>query len=484
MTSAPNARNLRDDALEIWQAGVAAVTPAHLFRDKVRLHGNRLSCEDLEVDLSRAGKLVIVGAGKASAAMAVALHRSILSRLSAELPELKVSGWINAPAGTFSDSDVAEVKPIHLYAARPPGANIPTQQAVEGTRRILGMVGDCNQSDVVICLLSGGGSAVLVAPRAGIALADKQAVAQEIAAAGGNIEQLNAVRRALSDIKGGGLARACRAGRLITLIVSDVLGDPLETIASGPTVLNASVAAGVALNVLEQLGLAHSARLANVIRCLEQTRASTTEQRPKAEKRNDCRVDHLILGNNADAIDAAGVKAVELGYRYVMQGARAVESDVLTVAKSAADAVEQLIGQNQIDCWISGGEPTVTLPPTGSGRGGRNQQLALAVLRELQQRGWPNRNSFKARELVFLSGGTDGEDGPTDAAGAVVDADIATASSSLNLNVSDYLQRADAYSFFEKVGGLIVTGPTGTNVCDLRVALAQPVARARNLANE
>lgn len=477
MESTKQAQQLRHDALAIWQAGVAAVTPSRLFQDKVSLHGSCLSVEDRDVDLAQAKRLVIVGAGKAAASMAVALHRHVLSKLPDVLPHLEISGWINAPAGSFSASQMSEVAPIHLHAARPAGANLPTELAVEGTRRILDIVGDCDRSDVVVCLLSGGGSALLVAPRAGISLADKQAVAREMAAAGGNIEQLNAVRRALSCVKGGGLARACQAGRLITLIVSDVIGDPLQTIASGPTVYDASVAPLVALNALEQLGLVHAPRLANVVRTLEQDCASAVDRRVEPENQAGCRVEHIILGNNADAIDAAGVKAVELGYRYVMQGASAVEGDVLDVAKSATQAIQQLMAQDQIDCWISGGEPTVTLPRQGGGRGGRNQQLALAVLSQLQQCGWPERSSPMSRELVFLSGGTDGEDGPTDAAGAWIDAGIAQSSTSLKLGLHDYLQRADAYSFFEQVGGLIVTGPTGTNVCDLRVALSAKNSR-------
>ncbi len=469
---------LYKDARQIWNAGVQAVTPSRLFRDKVHLDGQVLSFDHIEIQLSQVRRLIVVGAGKASAAMAVALHRSVLSRLPNVLPKLEVVGWINAPAGTFSDRDAAAVQPIHLHTARPAGANIPTQPAVEGTRRILEMVGNCDQRDVVLCLLSGGGSAVLVAPRAGITLADKQAVAQEIAAAGGNIEQLNAVRRALSDVKGGGLARACRAGRLITLIISDVIGDPLETIASGPTMLDASVAAADALKVLEQLDLVRSTRLANVVHSLEQYSleqysAPIAGPGASAENRKGCQVEHLILGNNADAIDAAGVKAVELGYHYIMQGARRGEGDVLEFASLATDAVEQLASQNQIDCWISGGEPTVRLPGSGAGRGGRNQQLALAILRELQARN-SGLATPAAQPFVFLSGGTDGEDGPTNAAGAYIDNATFRIAESLQLDAADFLDRADAYTFFEQVGGLLISGPTGTNVCDLRVALSRP----------
>lgn len=454
-----------------------AVTPARLFRDKVHLEGTCLVVEQVEVELANVRRLVIVGAGKAAAAMAVALQQVLLCHLPSRLPKLEVRGWINAPEGAFSAADVSTLKPIHLHTARPAGINQPTAAGLLGTQHILDLVGVCDQRDCVICLLSGGGSALLVAPAAGVTLADKQAVAQQIAAAGGNIEQLNAVRRPLSQVKGGGLARACGAGRLLTLILSDVLGDALETIASGPTVLTTSAenlpaSAARALEVLDELGLSQRGSLSGVVQVLQQQlQAAGQSSAPRIN--SSCLIEHVILGNNADAVDAAGVKAVELGYRYVMQCAQRVEGDVHQLARSAAAAIEQLASQDQIDCWISGGEPTVTLPAQGAGRGGRNQQLALAVMQEMllsQSALSPNR-AIPAREVVFLSGGTDGEDGPTDAAGAIVDRSVIARAADLQLDASDYLARADAYSFFAQVGGLIRTGATGTNVCDIRIAL-------------
>jgi glycerate 2-kinase len=478
---------LRQDALAIWQAGVEAVTPARLFRDKVVLDGTVLRVDEIELDLASIGRLWVVGAGKASAAMARALQQTVLHKFSSgklpsgklpsgKLPsgrgQLPVRGWINVPADTFTAGQADELGTIHLHAARPAGLNWPTEQAIAGTQQILQLVRQAAPEDLVICLLSGGGSALLVAPPEGITLADKQAVAREIAAAGGNIEQLNTVRRAVSQVKGGGLARACRAARMLTLVVSDVLGDPLETIASGPTLATATASPQAALQALEQLGLLHCAALRKVVRYLEQQSSvqpqSSHEGLAVPPAQPACHVDHVILGNNADAIDAAGVKAVELGYRYVMQGARHIEGDVLQVAQTAMAAIEQLRGQAAIDCWISGGEPTVNLPAEGSGKGGRNQHLALAVLQQWQAQ----PAASEQRPVVFVSGGTDGEDGPTDAAGAWIDGQTLDRAHSLGLDVHDFLERADAYNFFDRVGGLLRTGPTGTNVCDLRVALA------------
>jgi glycerate-2-kinase len=182
------------------------------------------------------------------------------------------------------------------------------------------------------------------------------------------------------------------------------------------------------------------------------------------------KLENIILGNLADAVDAAGVRAVELGYCYVMQIAREPEGDVAELALDVAANLRQLQSQTQIDCWISGGEPTVRLPDSNIGKGGRNQQLALSVLEILTRQATETPAS---KEMVFLSGGTDGEDGPTEAAGAWFDSNSMELTKHLGLDPRDYLQRADAYHFFEKLGGLFLTGPTGTNVCDLRVGLSR-----------
>ncbi|MEZ6135189.1 MAG: DUF4147 domain-containing protein [Pirellulaceae bacterium] len=459
------------DALAIWQAGVDAVTPERLFADKVLLEGTRLRIDEFEVDLGAARELIIVGAGKAAAAMANALHARVVLPLRQAASHMKIHGWLNCPAGTFLSQLPND---IHLHVARPAGVNLPTEQAIAGTRQILRLVENCDQDTVVVCLLSGGGSALLVAPPEGITLNDKQAVSRYVAAAGGNIEQLNTIRRALSQVKGGGLARACRAGKLISIIISDVLGDPLDVIASGPTLLSAKSDARSALATLEELQLTSCTDLQNVVSYL---RKQSPAKPASAIRGAAPDVAHIILGNNADAVDAAGSMAVKLGYRYVMQAARESEGDVMQVARTAAAATLQLAGQEQINCWISGGEPTVTLPAQGAGQGGRNQQLSLAVLQLLQEQGWPsedtNAEQLAKRELVFLSGGTDGEDGPTAAAGAWFDRQVAVAAKAAKLDACDYLNRADAYHFFEQCGGLLLCGPTGTNVCDLRVALTR-----------
>lgn len=459
-SSSPSSRKLSADALAIWQAGVDAVRPDRLIADRVEIRGAHLAFDDVEIDLRKTRRLVVVGGGKASAGLASEFYRQWVPELARQHPGLRIEGWINCPEGTFSPQ--TDTGAIRLFAARPQGINVPTEQAVLGTQKILELARGCGPDDVLLCLLSGGGSALLAAPAAGISLQDKQAVAKLIAAAGGNIEQLNSVRRCLSDIKGGGLARACRAKQLVCLVLSDVLGDSLETIASGPTVASADRDPQVALENLRNLGLLDAPELHNVVQFL-MCQPIVDASVPTASH-----VEHVILGNNASAVDAAGVKAVELGYRYVMQSARSSEGDVLDLAQHAVAACLQLTEQPNVDCWISGGEPTVQLPSSGVvGKGGRNQQLTLAVLQNLFERGWPNAPlDF---DLGFVSGGTDGEDGPTDAAGAWFDRELASRIRAEQLTPETFLTGANAYALFDQVGGLIRTGPTGTNVCDVRV---------------
>jgi glycerate 2-kinase len=314
-------------------------------------------------------------------------------------------------------------------------------------------VSTASRDDVVVCLLSGGGSALMPAPIDGLTLDDKIAVAKLLAAAGATIDELNTVRQHLSRFKGGGLARTCRAGRLVTLVISDVLGDPLDLIASGPTVEPNSTPAD-ALAVLERLRLSGEPRLSRVVDVL---RSKVSEKRERATTEATT----LVLANNATAVDAAGVEAERLGYSHAMDCARQSEGPAEEVGRHLAqmalrmrDATEP----NEPDCLITGGEPTVTLaPPDVRGKGGRNQQLVLAALQELSD----------CRDIAIVSGGTDGEDGPTDAAGAMIDERIAAKLAGADL--ADTLRRNDAYTLFESVDALLKTGPTNTNVCDLRV---------------
>ncbi|MFO1062633.1 MAG: DUF4147 domain-containing protein [Pirellulales bacterium] len=461
---------LIDDALTIWAAGVEAVKPDRLIRDQTSLDGSWMTLADEELDLSDYRRILVVGAGKASGAMAAALWQHRLSQVA---DRIRIDGWINAPEGSFRPGSAG---PIHLHAARPAGINIPTPQAVAGTAEIIRRMQTAGPDTLCVVLLSGGGSAILVSPVEGIESADKQLIATAVASAGGNIEQLNTVRRALSRVKGGGLLRGCRAARVVSLILSDVLGDPLETIASGPTVLGSSASPQAALKVLDDLQLSTDPRFVDIVRVLRARAAQSNSATRSASFPAD-RINNLILANNATAVDAAGVRAVELGYRYVMQSARASEGDVADLSLRCADATLQVCREREVDCWISGGEPTVKLPTRERcGIGGRNQQLALLTGLRLHQimhsRTTIDDESRTPFPYVFLSGGTDGEDGPTDAAGAWVTSETIDRALAVGLDPVEAAARCDAYSFFHSLGNLIRSGPTGTNVCDLRIALA------------
>lgn len=388
--------------------------------------------------------------------------------------EKELAGWVNVPADC-----VRQLTRTTLHAARPAGINEPTLEGVTGTQRILDIVSSLHHEDLCLCLLSGGGSALLPAPVEGITLGDKQALTRFLSAAGANIQELNTVRKQLSRIKGGGLARTCAAGKLITLVISDVIGDPLDIIASGPTVANTTTAED-ALRVLDKFGARSAGIAPRAVAWLEEHRRSP----PALAGRSACQVTNLIIGNNAIAVDAAGMEAERRGYSHAMHAATQLEGAAEDVGRHLADMAVRMLAEPGPDCLITGGEPTVRLvAPQARGSGGRNQQLVLAALQSLLDRapvaadsGASSANPLSG--LAILSGGTDGEDGPTDAAGAVADATVVRAMRAQQLQALDYLQRNDAYHFFSATGGLIITGPTHTNVCDVRVVLTQRIEAA------
>lgn len=441
---------LRADAERIWWAGVRAVQPSQLVPKIVAVDGNLLWVGDEAIDLGGVRRIAIVGGGKASGAMAVALELVLGDRL---LAEKRATGWVNVPANCLLPT-----RCVQLHAARPASVNEPRPAGVVGTARILDLVASLGPGDLCFCLISGGGSALLPAPTEGVTLDDKIQVARLLSAAGADIRQLNLVRGQLSRVKGGGLARASRAGRLVTLIISDVLGDPLESIASGPT-LPSTATPQDAIETLQELDLADHPELRNVIAFLKRSSAAATLQAQPISQ-----ITNLIIANNATAVDAAGCEAERLGYSHAMISAAAPEGAAEDVGRHLAEMAVRMRSGPGPDCLVSGGEPTVKLvEATLRGRGGRNQQLALASLLELGD----------CEGVALLSGGTDGEDGPTDAAGAIVTAEVVQAARRLQLQPSEFLRRNDAYSFFAPSGGLWKTGPTQTNVCDLRVVVTE-----------
>ena len=436
--------HLREQALEIWRAAVAAVQPEPLVENAV--------CnfpEDWNAALTAAPRILIVGAGKAGAAMAAGLEVGLGEHLK------KAIGLVNVPEG--SERPLARVR---LHFARPAGSNHPTASGVDGAVKMLRLLETAGPNDVAVCLLSGGGSALLPAPAAGVTLEAKQHITQLLHAGGATIGEMNAVRKHLSRVKGGRMAEAFRGRLLVSLIISDVVGDPLDVIASGPTAPDPTTFAD-ALAVLERFGLLDEAPGA----VTERFRAGAAGKVSETPKRLPPNVHNLVIGSNIVALAAARSIAERLGYRVLDLGPF-IEGETREVATVVAGLVRSIrSGGEPIRppaCVLLGGETTVTLGPTG-GLGGRNQEFVLAALIKL--------GAGHLDGICVLSGGTDGEDGPTDAAGAVGTHETVERAAALGLDPVAFLDRHDSYRFFDAVGGLIRTGLTGTNVMDVRVVL-------------
>ena len=447
---------LQEDAAAIWWAGVRAVNGESLTANAVRWQWNGIRVCDEFFPLHAGAKVAVVGAGKAIAAMTRGLEKNLMQDMQRHW---KLFGWVNAPSG-----NVASPKWVHLHSAREHGSNEPTEEGVAGSKAMLEIVENLVEEDLLICLLTGGGSALMPLPVKGVSLADKLAVTRLMSAGGADIWALNTVRKAISAIKGGKLAAHCKAGRILTLILSDVLGDCLHTIASGPT-MPETVDADVALRLLRK-HCPKSMIPAGVTDYLER---EVSLHGHVADNRDQMlehwpTLSHFVLGNNEGACSVAAKKAAELGYELKATPPTLREGEANQIGIELAKLGYEELVSDKPCALVSGGEPVVKLAPKMlRGKGGRNMQLALAALHYLKDQ-WPD-------DLVLLSGGTDGEDGPTPAAGACVTRQVLDRARELRLNVEDFLDRNNAYEFFHKTGGLFETGPTETNVCDVRVVL-------------
>lgn len=439
----------------IWRAGVLAVQPRSCVP---RFFHHRVQQGDPRFDFSRYERLLVVGAGKAGSAMTAALEETLV-QLGVDLNRL--DGWVNVPNET-----IVPVRKIHLHPSRPLGTNEPTDQALFGAERILELVSSAGPEDLLFCLISGGGSALLPLPAEGISLAEKQQVVRLLHRCGATIQEMNAVRKHISRIKGGRLAEQFTGRLCLTLIISDVIGDPLDVIASGPTAPDPTTFAD-AWAVLEKYRLVEQVP-GSVREHLQRGLRGEVSETPKTIARDahgETRVFHFILASNRDALESAAQQAARQGFETWSLGPY-IQGETRTVAEELA---------RQTQTWrqnitrplvvLSGGETTVTLPPE-HGKGGRNQEFALAFLHQLSDIGLEG--------ITLLSAGTDGEDGPTDAAGAFVDMETWQRARRLGLDIVDYLHRHDAYTFFEAVQALFKPGFTQTNVMDLRVLLLEP----------
>ena len=438
--------SLRRHAVQIFGAAVAAADPAAALHRALRLEGSRVFVDGRPYDLA-AGRVLVVGAGKGSARMAAAAESVLGDRIS--------GGSVTTKYGY--------VEPLRRIALVEAGHPLPDAAGQRGAQRIAEFVDHATADDLVIVLISGGGSALMPLPVEGITLDEKLATTDLLLRSGATITEVNTVRKHISSIKGGRLARLAAPARLVTLILSDVLGNPLDAIASGPTVPDPTTFAD-ALAIVDRFGL--RGRLPTAVRWhLERGAAGEVAETPKPGDAVFARAQTVVVGDIALAAGAAVERAEALGY-HARIGATDVQGEAREVGANFGGVMRDLRRADPPGpmpvCLVMGGETTVTV--RGSGKGGRNQELALGAAATLD--GLP--------QALVAAFGTDGTDGPTDAAGAVVDGTTFARARTNGLNPQAALDANDAYRFFDALDDLIVTGPTNTNVNDLWLGLVGP----------
>ncbi|MEQ6341372.1 MAG: HAD-IIB family hydrolase [Gammaproteobacteria bacterium] len=456
-----SAGNVREQALpsilaSIFSAALAAVDPYDAVLSAAKLENDCLSVADTTYKLEDFSRIVVVGAGKATARMALAMEELLRDRISAGLIIVK-------EAHTEKLGMIEQIEASHP---------VPNESGVMGAQKILEMVRVSDERTLIICLLSGGASALLVAPVAGVTLQDKQGVTSLLLKAGATIGELNAVRKHLSAVKGGRLAQAAYPARMVTMILSDVIGDRLDVIASGPTAPDKTNFAD-AWDVIEKYGLKEliPLRVANYLQ-----RGIAGLEPETVKDREPCLLGTLnvVIGGISRALVAAAEACQHLGF-----AAKLITTELQGEARDAASFLAHTAQMTQSGlkagercCLLFGGETTVTV--RGTGKGGRNQELALAFALEIDgQEG-----------ISLLSAGTDGNDGPTDAAGALVDGNTVGRARRLGIEPAAYLGNNDSYGFFQLLDVLsgershFMTGPTGTNVMDIQIILLEKTTYA------
>jgi len=440
----PGPIKLRSDAMTIFQSALAAVDPEEAVRRHLRIDGETLSLEGRRYDLGACERILVVGAGKAVAPMAKALEDMLGDRIDSGVLVVK-------------DGHGLPLKKIHVREASHP---VPDERGVAGTLEILKLLDGAGRRDLVLCLISGGGSALLIAPAEGITLPDKQATTRSLLACGATIHEINTIRKHLSRAKGGQLARAAHPAGVLSLILSDVVGDDLDVIGSGPTVPDRSSFEDT-MEIFKRYEIWD--RIPAPVR--DRVAQGVKGALPETPKPGDPAFDgcaQVLVGSCLRALTAAAESAERLGYRSLILSSK-VEGEAREVAKAfAAIGKEVLSSDHPLKppaCILTGGETTVTLQ--GDGRGGRNQEFVLAGALALDG----------TDRVVVLAGGTDGTDGPTDAAGALADGLSIRRAKALGMDPHAFLKRSDSYHFFKPLDDLIITGPTRTNVMDVYMLL-------------
>ncbi len=432
---------------DIFKAALAAVDPYQAVKNSVSRKNNSLFSGGHSFDLGYFGRVLVLGAGKAAERMAAAVEELLGDRIA--------SGLIIAKYG--------QTGALRKIEQREGSHPIPDEAGMQATRAVLDIAGGADEKTLIICLLSGGGSALLVQPAPGISLEEKQKATELLLKAGASIEEMNAVRKHISRVKGGLLARTACPATVLTLILSDVIGNQPDVIASGPTAPDSSTYRDAAA-VIDRYSLDRTMP-ASVVERIRRGVKGLEQETPKSGEPCFRKVANVIIAGNDRALAAAlrKAKSLRLAAEVITAGLHGEAREAGRQLSKTALATQKKLKRGEQRCFLSGGETTVTVQ--GDGIGGRNQELALAFALGIE--GVPG--------ITLLSAGTDGIDGPTDAAGAVVDGETAKKAREAGINPSAYLDRNDSYSFFKRfdllsgVRNHLITGPTGTNVMDLQI---------------
>ncbi len=433
----------RELAQKIFIEGVRSVLPEKLIRNHVSVKGDELRIGSLVFSLDKIQNLYVIGAGKASAAMAHYIEVILGNRIT--------GGHVAVKFGYACQLDKIKVTEA--------GHPVPDMNSFRATSEIVKIAAEAGENDLVICLISGGGSSLLADLPDGLLPEEIYIVNNLLVRSGASIQEINCVRKHLSDVKGGQLARVAWPATLVTLILSDVPGDQPDVVASGPTVADPSTYAG-AMDVIGKYGLTADLT-AGVIKYLNDGVSGIHPETPKPGDPVFSRTHNMLVGSNLIALEAAGKTALNLGLNtFIIDSG--LKGDVESVSWSVVETVRKYRENQEIKkpvCLLYGGE--TTLKVNGSGSGGRNQHLALAVAMRIRN----------LEGVTFLAAGTDGTDGPTTAAGAVTDSGTVTDALLRKIDPEAYLEEFDSFNFFRITGGMIKTGPTFTNVMDLIIVI-------------
>ncbi len=434
-------RDARELVLDLLEEGINAASPAIAINNSVKFDGRFLIIKDeWKKEITDETKIIVVGGGKASGSMAVALEKILGAKISL--------GFVNVPKALLSDNQ--QLERIELLGAEHP---VPKDGTIAGTKKILESITGLTENDLVICLISGGGSSLMELPLEHLTLKDLQAVFRQLTKVGAPIDELNCVRKHMSQVKGGKLAKLAQPATIISLIISDVISDQFDVIASGPTAPDSTSWKDVE-RVFKKYNLS-PVLPKSVVAALKDGIAGEISDTTNSDEPFFENVHNFLIANNQTTRQHIANVAKEKGlHPIVIEKAYSGEARYIGIS-----ILQQAMNEENKTVVIAGGESTVTIK--GDGLGGRNQEVVLGAL----------ANNLNINDVVIIAFGTDGIDGPTDAAGAIVDYTNLAEIKSLNLVVTDFLERNDSYNFFKQINGLIKTGETGTNVSDIIIAL-------------